>query len=220
MNEGSAGQDNLSNISPDNKITEGGARRLFEKAVARFSSIKPLLRHRGIEVSNINLKDRKTVLNNPSIAEIIANNGEKTFLVHSASTSEADEIMDSGLVIPNEGEKLEVSHTAFMLAGPSMLQRALNTLFMTYRYVDKNTKVIAAFPEKNPGTWNQTASSGAVFDPFEGTFLDHKDGKYIIENTDPMRSDYQRFKISNKYILGYINIDTGEFVRNADYNEE
>lgn len=165
-----------------------------------------------------NTSDEQAILGTPEAHEIITNEGESTFVVHSTTKVIAEAIMVGGMALDGQyyaPDKPDLHSTVKMLpkqGEKGFIERAVHGL--SYRLAGtgdvRAAKIVAELDMSNPG-------SSIKSNQFEGTPLEQADGKNIIETGD----EEKPFAIPAERIKGYFDLDTAtgmaEFIANPNF---
>lgn len=165
-------------------------------------------------------EDERAITRSQTAREIITNDGNTTFLVHSTSEENASNILEHGLGIaddPFDHDKPSLQYTTKMLAAhnePGSVERNIHALAYRYeggwsRAEDNGAKIVVEIPIPNPGTSIRK-------DPFKGTQFEHADGVNVVPH-EVSSDDEQPFIIPPERIRGYFNVETGEFIVNERF---
>ncbi len=204
----------LSNRWPYAKRPRGLARLRYRKPSPETMSLLSHLMDRNCVVEVDDAK--QLVLQNPVGREIIHNNGQHTFLIHSTTYANAQKVSAEGLSFQGAFMNPSVPDSqsiAMMLSGPQEENRLdLNVFGLVYRYAghersqihENIAKLIIELPIAYLGTIYER-------DPFEHTPLSKPDGMMIIQESV---KDNGQYRIPARYVKGYFHQTTGEYKPN------
>lgn len=207
----------ISNRWPYTKRPTGLARLRYRQPSPETMSLLSHLMDRNCIIDFADAK--QLILQNPVAHEIIRNNGQRTYLVHSTTLASAQKVAAEGLVFHGafmNPTVPDLQSIVMMLAGPQEKYRKdLNVFGLVYRYAghERNqlhenvAKVVIELPTPYPGTIYER-------DPFEHTSLSKPDGAMVIQESI---EDNGLYRIPARYVRGYFLQTTGAFAANPKF---
>ena len=155
------------------------------------------------------------LLKQPVAREMTLNEGAVTYLVHSTRSEHAERVMQEGLKLGKAADDpldLSLAFTTKMMPAihePGAVKRINHGITYRYSGPHNNAKLVIKVNEENPGTSLQK-------NPYAEGFLAQPDGENIIATGDPQSP----YAIPAERVMGYFNLDTGDFVANPQFVEK